>query len=131
MTKEADLGEVRPEEVGEAGVALPSSIKPPGDVSNIPDKYTRKAFDMTGPYADHRVFFINTKFFKYGTTDQGHAAALVLSAMLLAVILLLGGIALAAGSDHAILQLLIAPFSLVAGVAVGKSLGSKDGGDDE
>jgi hypothetical protein len=107
-----------------------SPIKPPGDVSNVPDKYTRKAPDMTGPYADHRVFFIDTKFFKYGTTDQGHAAALVLSALLLIVILTLGFVALVAGADLTLLQFLIAPFSLVAGVAVGKSLGSKSDDKD-
>lgn len=126
---EHDLGASQPANEGEKGLI---TIKPPGDdISTEPDKYTKKAPDMTGPYADKRVFFINTKIFRYGTSDQGHAAALVLSAFMLFVILFLGVIALLRGADMTLLQFLVSPFSLVAGVAVGKSLGNGSHGDGE
>ncbi|MFO1150944.1 MAG: hypothetical protein U1E62_21425 [Alsobacter sp.] len=69
------------------------------------------------------MFFVNTRFFRYGTKDQGHAAAIVLSAFLLLIVLILGIGSLIAGRDLQLVSLVMNAFTLIAGVAIGKSIG--------
>lgn len=99
-----------------------TEIPPPENASPVPDKYTRKA-DFTGP-AEGRVLQINLGFFKYGASDQTHAAALVLS--ILMILFMIGIFAFAPpgpGADR-ILGLLESAFLLTVGVAIGKGRGT-------
>ena len=58
---------------------------PGGNLSKIPDPDTEKGFDYASDErADNRILHIHTKWLHYGTDDKGHAAALILSAALLA-----------------------------------------------
>jgi len=43
--------------------------------------------DYTGSEAENRVLHINLWFFKYGTNDKTHAAAMVLSLLLFITII--------------------------------------------
>lgn len=106
-----------------------NQIQPPSPGPDSPDQYTQRGLDMTAPYAEHRVFFIDTKRFKYGTKDQGHAAAVVLSAALLIIISIFGAVILLKGGNISDLGFLMSPFSLVAGVAIGKSISEKKSDD--
>jgi len=44
---------------------------------------------MTGNHAENRILFFNCKFFKFGTDDKVYAAAIILSMILLASLMLL------------------------------------------
>jgi hypothetical protein len=105
------------------------AIIPPPDpeVSPVPDKYTRKADDFTGANAGGRVLQINLGFLRYGTNDATHAAAIVLSLILLACII---GVLIfnmnTPGGEKAF-QWLGSAFLFVAGVAVGKGGSSNNG----
>ena len=67
-----------------------SEIQPPSNLSPKPDRATRRGMsDFTGKDARNRVLYINAGFFKYGTNDKAHAAAIVLSMTLLLAIILL------------------------------------------
>ena len=75
---------------------LEAQVKPPtGDLRNDPDADTKKA-DFTAPEAESRVLFLNFGWFRYGTDDKGHAAALILAVLLLLVILVVILVGLAA-----------------------------------
>jgi hypothetical protein len=109
---------------------LPQVIPAPSITTSVePDKYTRKAPDFgADEHADYRVLHCNTKWLRYGTDDKAHAAALVLSACLLLVaviIAIIGTIGLFAGREAPWLATLITwignAFLFTAGVAVGKS----------
>src|SRR3954447_22376860 len=68
--------------------SLKNIPKPSGNLFPYPDKETRRGLpDYTGRDAYDRVLLINSYFFKYGTNDKTHAAALVLSLMILIVII--------------------------------------------
>jgi hypothetical protein len=103
-----------------------SKIPPPsGDLSERPDQYTSR--DWTGPAADNRVLHINLPFLKYGTSDKAHAAAIVLSLVLLAVIIFLSFIGIFSHETSwldKIFTWLGSTFVFVAGVAVGRSTSS-------
>lgn len=113
-----------------------SDIPPPsGDLSSTPDKYTAISPDFTGDHAHNRVLYIGTRWFRYGTDDKGHAAALVLSALLLIAALfssLIGLAGLFSGSDAGWVDNLIGwignAFLFTAGIAVGKGSDSKGNG---
>lgn len=104
---------------------MPEMIPPPEHASPVPDKYTRKA-DYTGPSAEGRILQINFGFFKYGTNDQTHAAAMVISLLLLvfmAAILIFSPPGAGAEKTLGWLQ---SAFLLTVGVAIGKTrLGSR------
>ena len=93
--------------------------------STKPDKYTRMSFFEGG--APGQVFMVDWAGIKYGTDDKGHAAAVILSVLLL--ILLGGVVVLGSIFDRswipAALQILGPAFTFVAGVAVGKSMDDK------
>jgi hypothetical protein len=110
----------------------PSPAPPPppaGNLSTVPDNYTAKGFDFAaGEHADNRILHINTRCFRYGTDDKGHAAALILSALLLGtaiIIAIIGAIGLFSGKDPQWLGTLVTwignAFLFTAGIAVGKS----------
>ena len=100
---------------------------PPSDTPSVPDEDTAKDPDFTGPRAGNRVLHIDTNWLRYGTDDKGHAAALVLSAMLLAaaiVVGIFGVIGLFSGRDAPWIGTLLTwignAFLFTAGIAVGK-----------
>lgn len=96
-------------------------IPPPNNTSTVPDNATKKGLnDYTGGEADNRVLHINLGFFKYGTSDKTHAAALVLSLLLFLTIV--GVIIFGDGHDWAkeVFRWLGGAFLFVTGVAIGK-----------
>lgn len=108
----------------------PPAIPPLGNVPTAPDAETRKGLnDFTGDGAPNRVLHINFGFFKYGTDDKGHAAALVLSMLLLGLTGIAGLIAPDDEWTKTLLQMLGSAFTLVAGVAIGQGI-SKKGGEE-
>ncbi|MET4293710.1 hypothetical protein [Bradyrhizobium sp. LB5.2] len=116
----------------------PTPVNIPAPTSNtspVPDEDTAKGFDWTGDGRAHnRILHISTKWFRYGTDDKGHAAALVLSALLLVSALLVGIIAvvgLYSGKDPQWVNTLITwvgnAFLFTSGIAVGKSAKADNG----
>ncbi len=102
-----------------------NEIKPPSNLSTTPDRATRRAqSDFTGKDARDRVLYINIWFLRYGTNDKAHAAAIVLSMVLLLALLGLVFFGThsgdAAWNDRAF-SWLSGAFLFVAGVALGKS----------
>lgn len=111
---------------------------PPGNLSPDPDQYTAKDPDFTGDHAGNRVLHLKLPWIRYGTDDKGHAAALVLSALLLIVALIvcvIGLIGQFSGHDApwvgAILSWIGNAFLFTAGIAVGKSAESNKKATDE
>ncbi len=102
-----------------------NEIQPPPNLSPTPDRATRRGLsDFTGKDARDRVLYINIWFFKYGTNDKAHAAAIVLSMTLLAAIIFLVFFGTRNGdsawNDRAF-NWMSGAFLFVAGVALGKS----------
>ena len=106
-----------------------SKIPPPLITDgNTPDRYTAKSPDFTGPIAQNRILHIDTGIFRYGTDDKAHAAALVLSGLLLAstmVVVLAGIVQLITGHDAQWLNTVATwignAFLFTSGIAVGRS----------
>lgn len=104
-------------------------IPPPANVSSQPDKATKKGLsDYTGNAADERVLHINLWFFKYGTNDKAHAAAIVFSLILLMMII---GIMTYGGTSGAnaawadkMFNWLGGTFLFISGVALGSKGGN-------
>lgn len=101
-------------------------IVAPKGLSPKPDEPTKKGLeaDYTGDKAAERVLLLNFWLFKYGTNDKTHAAAIVLSLLLL--FLLVGVIAYGmVYPDHVekwadkVFSWVGSAFLFVAGVAVG------------
>jgi hypothetical protein len=69
-------------------MSLPD-IPSPGPLSEEPDPETKKGYDWTGREAHDRVIFLDFGFFKYGTNDKAHAAAIILSLCILVVIVII------------------------------------------
>lgn len=107
--------------------------KPSGNLSPNPDSFTATSPDYTAETAASRILHIDFKWFRYGTNDQTHAAALILSVLLLLVsfMVICAGIVLgilwevqSTWLDRAFTWLSGA-FLMIAGVAIGKSLDNK------
>ena len=98
-------------------------IPPPSNLSPKPDKDTKKGLkDHTGPAADGRILLINLGFFKYGTDDKTHAAALVLSLLIFITIIgviLLGAWASSTDWVEEVFKWLGSAFLFISGVALG------------
>jgi len=103
---------------------------PPSNIPDEPDTYTQAAPDYSHPKpAPNRILHIDTKYFRYGTADKAHAAALCLSASLLVsavIIAIIGGcIEASSHSDPKWLDTLVTwignGFLFTAGIAVGRS----------
>ncbi|MEO1611281.1 MAG: hypothetical protein AAFU55_02835 [Pseudomonadota bacterium] len=96
-------------------------------VSNKPDEHTRKDPVFFPGGAPNQIFQLNLGFVSYGTDDKSHAASLILSIMLGALMLslfVIGAIIERAWIPDA-LKILGPAFTLVAGVAIGKSTSGK------
>jgi hypothetical protein len=128
MSSEPSSQQIQPQlPVDQAGV--PGVPPPPGNPSTIPDADTEKGFDFAaGDHAENRILHIKTRWFRYGTDDKGHAAALVLSGLLLVsapIIAIIGCVSLFSGKDPQWFQTLVTwignAFLFTAGIAVGKS----------
>ena len=83
----------------------------------------------SGDSAENRILFIDAGFFRYGTDDKTHAAAIVLSSVLLIVGLLV--VAIGSFSSNSVwleraLMLIWNAFMFVAGIALGRS-GKEEG----
>ena len=117
-------------------MADPVPIPEPGNTSPVPDKATKRGLpDFTGPDAPDRILHINLGFFKYGTNDKVHAAAVVFSLLLFTAIvgvLIFGLAATNAGWAEKAFNWLGSAFLFVAGVALGKgSSGNGKGHHDD
>ena len=103
---------------------MQNQIPPPdGNLSNKPDKDTRRGMDMTGADADNRVLFIDVKLFKYGTADHARAASICLSVILLFLGFVLSIIGLWATNNSALERSIFwisSAFFFVSGVCIGK-----------
>lgn len=96
------------------------------DVPVLPDRYTKKDSIYFDGGAPNQVFKFERWGLAYGTDDKGHAAAIILSVLmvcLLAVIFVIGLVVERSWIPDA-LKLIGTAFTFVAGVAIGKS-GSK------
>lgn len=97
-------------------------IAPPVVVDQSADKFTKQAPDYTGPSAENRILHISCPWFKYGTEDKGHAAALVLSGLIL-LVSLFGGVIGAFTNGQKWVEILMtwlgSAFLFTAGIAVG------------
>jgi len=100
------------------------NIAPPSNLSNIPDPETQRGLgDMTAPAASGRVLHINLRFFKYGTSDQSHAAAVTLSMTLIVVLVLIACLGFYSPNSPTfdkIMTLVGNAMILVIGVAIGQ-----------
>ena len=96
------------------------------EVSTKPDKHTSASTFFQGG-APNQVLMIDLGFFKYGTDDKGHAASLLLSFFLLLLLCVLFPIGAFFDRVWVVdaLQILGTAFTLVSGVAIGKSIGEK------
>ncbi|MGF7206719.1 hypothetical protein GGE65_001280 [Skermanella aerolata] len=107
-----------------------SPIKPPSNLSPTPDKETAKGIsDYTGQSADNRVLYVDLKFFKYGTRDNVHATALILSLflfVLVVAIIIAGFFTEATAWVDKVFNWATGAFLFVLGIALGKGGGSKD-----
>lgn len=113
--------------------------QPSGNLPTAPDQFTKLATDYTAETADNRILHINLCFFRYGTSDQAHAGAILLSLVILIVMVLL--VPVGAFSSNItwidrVFGWLGSAFLVVAGVAIGrgsvkqpKGKGSKPTGD--
>jgi len=82
--------------------------------------------------AENRILFINAGIFRYGTDDKTHAAAIVLSSVLLVVgllVVIIGSFSANSVWLERALMLIWNAFMFVAGVALGRS--GKEKGDEE
>jgi hypothetical protein len=94
-----------------------------------PDGATKRAFTDGG--APNQVFHFNIGWISYGTDDKGHAASLILSLAILALLFI--GVVLGMMVDRPwmgdTLKMLGSAFLIVAGIAIGKSSGKNQSGD--
>ena len=101
-------------------------VEPDHDISRKPDKYTKKASDsFVGDGAPGQVFKFECLGFSYGTDDKSHAAALILSFLLIIIYLIFYLMGIIFDRDWIPDQLdnIGTLFTLVVGVAIGQ--GSK------
>jgi hypothetical protein len=113
-------------------MSLPSIPPPSGDLSDRPDRETKKALDFTAPVADNRILFIDAKIFRYGTDDKAHAASIALSVVLLATSIIVMTIGMFSTNTVWLEKTLTwvgGAFTFVAGVAIGR--GGRDAPRDE
>lgn len=107
-------------------------IKPIKEKHDKPSKANDSPADYTAEAnAPDRVMFLNLLFFKYGTNDKAHGAAIVLAIMLLLFMLIvfLSGLFICSPEiTEKILTWTGGAFLFVAGVAVGKNGSAEDNG---
>lgn len=97
---------------------------PEGNLSRVPDEATRQAADYTASTASERVLYINLWFFKYGTHDRSHGAAVLFSLILLAIfvgVIFVGSSASNAAWFDKVFDWVAGAILFVIGVAIGQS----------
>lgn len=99
------------------------TVLPPGAVnSEDPDQYTAQGPLFIPNGAPHQIFRFCRWGLEYGTDDKGHAASIILSTALLALLLVL--FVVGALFDRAwvgdALTIIGTAFTFTAGVAIGK-----------
>lgn len=100
-------------------------IPSPSHVSPVPDEATKAGLmDYTSSTAANRVLHVNLGFFKYGTCDTAHAAAVIFSVLLLIVIVALVVFSQQSAQVEKIVGWLQTTFLLTIGVALGRSTSS-------
>ena len=100
-------------------------IVPPVAGPDVADHATRRSPDFTGEQADGRVFLFNRWGIKYGVDDKAHAAALILSfiiMVLFAFVAVVGMIVERTWTGDAI-KILGTGLTLTTGIAIGQSGG--------
>ncbi len=97
------------------------------NVPALPDKHTKKDPTFFDGGAPNQVFKFERWGFSYGTDDKGHAAAIILSVLLVMLLagLFFGGLFVERSWMPDALKLLGTTFTFVAGVAIGKSIDKK------
>ncbi|WP_152561239.1 hypothetical protein [Halomonas salina] len=102
-----------------------SDPPPPPETSSQPDDYTSGFPDYTeSRKASGRVLHLNLWFLKYGVGDKQHAAALVISLLILFVLSIVVFMSLFSPENpvvERVVGLLGGVLGLTAGVAIGKS----------
>jgi hypothetical protein len=114
--------------------AHPTKIPSLGNLPEAPDSETALGLDWTGDRpAAQRVLYLNFGFFKYGTDDKAHAAAILLSIGLLAALFIISLTAIFSPNapmfERAI-NIFGNAFLFVAGVAIGQRFTDKTKDDD-
>lgn len=89
-------------------------------VPNEPDQHTKKAPVYFEGGAPNQIFRFDRWGLKYGTDDKGHAAAMILSVLLLALLTFgfVGGLLVERLWVPNVLELIGTAFTFVAGVAI-------------
>lgn len=107
-------------------------IPAPTNLSPVPDKATKTGIDdYTSGSAAKRVMHLNFGLFKYGTDDQTHAAAILLSLLELLCLMILLTAGPATDQVKDMISFLQHALLLTVGVAIGQSTksSSKDSKD--
>ncbi len=84
-----------------------------------------KTTDYTAESAPKRTFYINLKFFKFGTPDHIQGAAITVSVILLVVFLLAATISIWSDKVGQSLWFLTHLLSVTIGVAIGRNISFK------
>jgi len=97
------------------------------DVPVLPDQYTKKDSIYFDGGAPNQVFKFERWGLSYGTDDKGHAAAIILSVLIVCLLALIfiGGLFVERAWIADALKFLGTAFTFVAGVAIGKSSNKK------
>lgn len=97
------------------------------DHQNIPDGNTAKDPVFFSGGAPNQIFRLELGIVSYGTDDKSHAASLILSVIagMLLLILFIGGFFVDRAWISDALKILGTVFTMVVGVAVGKSSSGK------
>lgn len=113
-------------------------IPPPPEQATAADQDTARFPDFTGERANNRILHITTRWLRYGTDDKGHAAAVVLSLLLLVsamVVAVIGATTQWSGQEAPWLNTMVTwignAFLFTAGIAVGKSRSASPDKDSE
>jgi hypothetical protein len=108
----------------------PTKMPSLGNLPEAPDSETALGLDRP---AAQRVLYLNFGFFKYGTDDKAHAAAILLSIGLLAALFIISLTAIFSPNapmfERAI-NIFGNAFLFVAGVAIGQRFTDKTKDDD-
>jgi hypothetical protein len=98
------------------------AIQEPDNVSPVPDKATKKGLpDHTGSgKADGRIMHVNLGFARYGTDDKSHAAAMVITFILLVFLALLIIFAPENDQNKELIGWIKGAVLLTVGVAIGQ-----------
>jgi hypothetical protein len=103
-------------------------IPAPKNTSIVPDGATQKGIkDYTGiDGADGRVFHINLGFFKYGTDDKIHGAAMVFSLLLFICVVCVMIFGDGSAWADKLFSWATGAFLFALGIALGKGAGGKE-----